>query len=213
MNLQKFIGGRIKEFRSVKNYNQEYLAEMLDTTKQTISRYENGDRKVNQDILFELANIFNVSIDDFFPDRDDMAVDVSNDYTYFPTAISAGLPLMVDGITEASKISISDEVLGKYANDKDIFFVRANGDSMNNLFSDGSLMAVKEVNNTNELLNGDIVVYSNHGDYSVKHFYKYGDTLVFKPNSTTQHEEHEYNAKEDNIQIHGKVVTYIVNLD
>lgn len=213
MELKRFIGSRIKELRISRGMNQEKLADLLCTTKQTISRYENGERQANQDILFDLSNIFNVCIDDFFPERLTEENDTLNEYTYFPTAISAGLPLTVDGVTNAAKISISDEVLGKYANDKDIFFVRANGDSMNNLFTDGSLMAVKKINNTNDLFNGDITVYSNDGDYSVKHFYKYGDTLVFKPNSTTEHEEHEYNAKEDNIQIHGKVVTYIVNLD
>src|SRR5699024_4340819 len=116
-----------------------------------------------------------------------------NDYNFFPTPISAGLPFEVDGITEASKISISDEVLAKYANDKDIFFTRANGDSMNNLFDNGSLLAIKPINNKTDLSNGDIVVYSKDGDYSVKHYHKYGDTLVFKPNSTTKHKEHEYN--------------------
>src|SRR5699024_5553801 len=92
-------------------------------------------------------------------------------YTYFPTAISAGLPLSVDGITEASKISISDEVLGKYANDKDLYFARANGDSMDKLFKDGSLLAIKPITLDN-LKNGDIVVFSDEYEYSVKHYHK-----------------------------------------
>src|SRR5699024_6307707 len=120
-------------------------------------------------------------------------------------------PLTVDGITEASKISISDEVLGKYANDRDIFFVRANGDSMNNLFEDGSLLAIKPVTLDN-LKNGDIVVYSSHGEYSVKCFYKTPTNIIFKPNSTNkEHHEHHY-SQDDEIKIYGKVVTYIVNV-
>ena len=50
--------------------NQEELANQLNTTKQSISRYEKGIRKANQDILFQLCDIFNVSIDDFFPTSD-----------------------------------------------------------------------------------------------------------------------------------------------
>src|SRR5699024_6421850 len=211
MKIQKYIGSRIKEIRNMKNYNQEELAEMLNTTKQTISRYENGDRKVNQDVIFDLSNIFNVSVDDFFPSRESESLEVINSYTYFPTAISAGLPLTIDGITEASKISISDEVLGRYANDKDVFFCRANGDSMNRLFTDGSLLAIKPIT-IDSLKNGDIVVYSYDSEYSVKHYHKYGDTPVFKPNSTTEHQEHEYNVN-DRVKIYGKVITYIVNTD
>src|SRR5699024_8353447 len=139
--------------------------------------------------------------------------DVKGDYTYYPTAISAGLPFRGDGITDASKISISGDVLGKYANDPNIFFVRANGDSMNNLFDDGALLAVKEVYSQKSLKNGDIVVYSTNGEYSVKHYHKTPTSIIFKPNSTNnEHHEHHYSL-EDEIKIHGKVVTYIVNVD
>ena len=47
--------------------SQDELAEQLNITRQAISRYENGDRGVNQDLLFQLASIFNVKIDEFFP--------------------------------------------------------------------------------------------------------------------------------------------------
>jgi len=46
---------------------QDELAEQLKTTRQSISRYENGERKANQDILFDLADIFKISINNFFP--------------------------------------------------------------------------------------------------------------------------------------------------
>lgn len=68
MDINKYIGNKIREFRTRKNITQEELAEFLNTTPQTISRYEIGERKTNQDILFELANYFKVSINDFFPD-------------------------------------------------------------------------------------------------------------------------------------------------
>lgn len=67
MDINKYIGQMICKFREQKNITQKELAEYLNTTPQTISRYEIGDRKANQDILFKLANYFNVSINDFFP--------------------------------------------------------------------------------------------------------------------------------------------------
>lgn len=71
MDLSKFIGGKIKEYRESKNITQDELAEFLGTTRQSVSRYENGERKTSQEILFNLAKYFDISIDDLFPKRDD----------------------------------------------------------------------------------------------------------------------------------------------
>lgn len=67
MDINKYIGNKMRSFREQKNLTQEEVAEYLNTTPQTISRYEIGDRKTNQDILFKLAEYFRVSINDFFP--------------------------------------------------------------------------------------------------------------------------------------------------
>lgn len=71
MDLKKYIGNQIKTFRKSAGFTQDELAKSLNTTKQTISRYEKGDRKANQDMLFELCDIFGVSIDDFFPSQNE----------------------------------------------------------------------------------------------------------------------------------------------
>lgn len=67
MELKHFIGEKIKSYRKLKKLTQTDLADMLGTTKQTISRYEKGERKADQDVLFALVDIFGVTIDDFFP--------------------------------------------------------------------------------------------------------------------------------------------------
>ena len=68
MDINKYIGERIRYYRKQHNLTMEEVAKDLGTTQQSISRYELGDRKTNQDILFKLANYFNVSINDFFPE-------------------------------------------------------------------------------------------------------------------------------------------------
>ena len=40
-------------------------------SRQSVSRYETGDRKANQDVLFLLSDIFDITINDFFPNRKD----------------------------------------------------------------------------------------------------------------------------------------------
>lgn len=67
MDTNKFVGSKIKEFRESRGWTQDQLADKLNTTRQTISRYESGSRKTNQDVLFDLSIIFNVKVDDFFP--------------------------------------------------------------------------------------------------------------------------------------------------
>lgn len=66
-DLRKYAGRVIRKLRERKNMSQDELAEQLNITRQAISRYENGDRGVNQDLLFQLASIFDVKIDEFFP--------------------------------------------------------------------------------------------------------------------------------------------------
>jgi len=67
MDLAKYVGEQIKKFRERRNMTQDDLAERLGTTRQSISRYEIGERKANQDILFALSDIFGVAVNDFFP--------------------------------------------------------------------------------------------------------------------------------------------------
>lgn len=94
MELKNYIGEKIKYLRKSAKMTQNDLAKILGTTKQTISRYEKGERKANQDILFTLCDVFNVSIDDFFPpistkeapetsqnDRDELLEELTTNYT------------------------------------------------------------------------------------------------------------------------------------
>ncbi len=68
MDINVFIGNKIRELRNTKNITQEEIGEYLGVTSQTVSRYESGKLKTNQDVLYKLAEYFKVSINDFFPD-------------------------------------------------------------------------------------------------------------------------------------------------
>lgn len=63
--LAIYAGNKIKEFRKIKNWTQQQLATKLNTTKATISNYETGYRSPKKDMLFTIADVFNISIDDF----------------------------------------------------------------------------------------------------------------------------------------------------
>ena len=66
-NLAAYVGSRISKLREARNITPEELAAKLGVSRVAVNRYETGARKANQDTLFDLAKIFNVSINDFFP--------------------------------------------------------------------------------------------------------------------------------------------------
>lgn len=66
-DLAKFAGTKIKSLRSAKKWTQEELGEKLGVGKTAIGNYERGERSPGQDMLFQLAETFDVSIDFFFP--------------------------------------------------------------------------------------------------------------------------------------------------
>lgn len=61
----------LREWRKFKDWSQEELAARLGTTKQTISKQENGQRGITADHLAELAEQFGCKPQDFFspPER------------------------------------------------------------------------------------------------------------------------------------------------
>ncbi|MDE5996378.1 MAG: helix-turn-helix domain-containing protein, partial [Eubacterium sp.] len=54
----------LRNLRKEKDYSQEYLAEKLGVTRQTISKWENGTAMPDLKKLIELADFFETSMDD-----------------------------------------------------------------------------------------------------------------------------------------------------
>ena len=58
------LAQRLKELRKVNNYTQDYVAEVLGTTRQTYSHYETGRRKPSPETIYKLALLYGISADD-----------------------------------------------------------------------------------------------------------------------------------------------------
>jgi transcriptional regulator with XRE-family HTH domain len=54
---------KIKELRKIKRINQEDLCNILNVTRQNISRYENGIIPLTESTILLLADYFNVTTD------------------------------------------------------------------------------------------------------------------------------------------------------
>lgn len=214
-------GEKLHFFMEEKGYNKSTLSKEADVPYTTLdSMLKNNLKNSSIDNVIKICRVLGIKVEDLMEDRHSLVSEgrveynsETDEYSYFPISISAGLPINVEPIVEGEKISIPKELLGKYARNKDIYFMKVNGESMNKVIPHGSIIAVKQIE-INELKNGDIVVYSDCYDYSVKRFFDIGDKIVFKPESTDpMFYDTVFDKVNEDLRIHGKVVTYIVNLN
>ena len=57
------IGRKIKNFRKGKNMTIKELAQMINKSKSTVSKYENGDIAIDIPTLYEISNALNVHVE------------------------------------------------------------------------------------------------------------------------------------------------------
>lgn len=210
------MGQIIKMLRERNGWTQEQLGEKLGVQKAAINKYEKGNvENMKRRMILQLSEIFDVSPSYLLGSENVSTTNMQPNfkYHYFDTPISAGAPDRVDGLTHTDTIELPDNLMGRYAGQRDIFITRVNGESMNRIIPDGSLIAVKPVE-IHQIKDGDVIVYSDGGDYSVKRFYKRDEQLIFKPDSKDE-SFYDYITTIENtdLKIHGKVVVYIVELD
>lgn len=209
------IGERIKQRRKQLKLSVDDLAEKIGKNRATIYRYESNDiENAPIDIIDPLAKALNVE-PSYLMGWGNQKEQLETEYTYFPVSISAGLALNVQALeqNDVDTIKIPDSLMGKWSGQSDIYVMKVNGESMNNMIPDQSLIAVKQSDLCN-LKDGDVVVYSYNGEYSVKQFYQTNGDVIFKPNSNDIRFTDQVFSKDDSdLFIHGKVVVYIVELD
>ncbi|WP_455717965.1 helix-turn-helix domain-containing protein, partial [Anaerosporobacter sp.] len=61
MDMQK-VGSFLKELRKEKNITQEQLAETMNVSRRTVSRWETGSNMPDLDILIEIADYYDVGL-------------------------------------------------------------------------------------------------------------------------------------------------------
>lgn len=120
-------------------------------------------------------------------------------------------------VCEDSKeiIELPSFLLKKYANRKDTFVMKTNGDSMDKIIPNGSYVICITVEGEHELKNGDIVIYNYNNESSMKRFYKKQNHIVFSPESNnTDYFDFAIPIDTMNeVKIESKVISYHVVLD
>lgn len=69
-DLTLFVGRKIKHYRKKKEMTQKELGEKIGVKHNTIATYESGRNAPEQNAIFKIANVLGVSVDDFFPEKE-----------------------------------------------------------------------------------------------------------------------------------------------
>lgn len=206
----------LKYYRKLNGYTQESIAPKLKLTTSAYGSYEQGRNEPPYSKLKQLAEIYSISISELTGEPKDKIEVIGRSqnqhtYPYFESYAAAGTPITIEGIKNAPRIHIADELLGQYAGNDKLVFLKVNGESMNKIIPDGSTIGMLEYDSIHDLKDGDIVVYATKDEeYAIKFFYRNGNTLIFKPFSTYNYYHDKTFDINDHIRIIGKVVVYSV---
>lgn len=168
-DVTKYVASKIKEFREGRNLTQLEVAEYLNTTQQSIARYESGDRKTDNDVLFKLADYFNVSINDFFPPLsfdNATSIDIS-DSVQIPVlgTIKAGIAIEAqENILEYIDIP-KDWLKGG----KQFYGLKISGDSMAPKYNENDIVIFEQIEDYTLANNKDCAVMVNGYDATFKY--------------------------------------------
>lgn len=228
LKLRDQISENLKRYSN--NMTQAQLSDKTGIPVSTLSGYFSKRSTPNPGAVQKIANALKVDKSDIDPRfQNDINTSIEqknaslikpnfNTYNYFDAGLSAGVLLDVDPFTQddIQQIALSDELMGPYAGDKDLFVTHINGESMNHVLPNGSMVAIKEYSSIHNLKDGDIVVFQDGGEMSVKRFYNDPATKIvtFMPDSTdSSYRPINYRYEDINgLRIIGKVVVYSVIL-
>lgn len=196
----------LKKLISERGINQTEFAKLMNYPETTVSNWFLKNTYPRPDKIQEMANFFGVRrIDLTEKGKDDIQINVKN-VPYITDPVAAGIPDTIEGYSELPTIPIANEFLGKYANRKDLIIMRVNGESMNRIIPNGSYIGLITNIKIENLKDGDLVVFSQEYNYSLKHYYDLGNEILFKPNSTNLSFREIRCKKDERLKIVGKVI-------
>lgn len=198
---------------NLKFLRERFGMEQIDLAKKlgrksssSISEWEKGKYTPKMATLKQIAEIFNVNIDDL------MKKDLKNptDEVIQPlpvreipivSQISAGLPIYAEeNILEHTYIATK-----KLNTNKEIFGLRVNGDSMDKEFRDGDVVIVEK---DAVVENGQIAVVQVNGyNATVKRVRYEKDRIILIPESNNPAHYPQVYSQDDEVKIIGKVVS------
>lgn len=198
---------RIKQLREEFCMTQQDLADKLNGAKSSVAMYENETRKPSLEVLVNLSEIFNCSIDYILcktNSRENKIIDSNKKYYMCPVygKISAGQPNWAEECIEG-RLPVDPELMG-IVNPEEHYFLRVDGESMNKVIKNGAYALIHK---QDYVENGEIaVVLVNGFDATLKHFTKQGNMVILSPDSTDNQFQPQFYNESTLVKVIGKYV-------
>lgn len=197
------FGEKLKKLRNDKQWSQEQLAKKLGTSKQVISRYENGQRSPKLSIAIEYANILGINPNYFLDNNTNVIPDGFDPVPAFVNKPRLGVIACGEPILAEQNIEDYDSVPEHINCD---FTLKCKGDSMIEArIMDGDIVYIKEQPTVE---NGEIAAVLIGDEATLKRVYLNGSSLTLLP-CNSKYPPLVYNGPElENIRIIGKAVGF-----
>ena len=206
----KPINYRVSEARNLAGLTQQEAADGLDMTLQGYQYYEYGKRDIKASIIRRMCSLFGCSAT-FLLGLDDSPSVVASSPSpshRMPLVgrIAAGTPR--EAIYQAGESHDAPEAL--WQSHPNGFWLTVSGNSMNRLFSEGTLVLIDP---DEEVRNGDVgVVFVNGDDATLKRVYYDGETVRLHPESyDTEYVDRVIDRSDPDapaVRVVGKAVSY-----
>ena len=204
-------GYKIAEARIAKGWSQQDLAEKMDTTQQTIQRYESGSRDIKSSVLIKLSAVLGVTIS-YLLGMENTSIP-NNDMVEVPLygAIAAGTP--IEMIPVENSQPIPSEVRRRYPS---AFLLKVEGDSMNKILPNGCYALVDPCDAV-EHNGAPYAVCVNGYDATIKRVNKLNNGFELAPDSNDPtYSKQVFNYNEPGTQtitVIGEVVYFVLPFD
>lgn len=169
------IGERMKLRRNELKISADLVAEKLGVSRSTVFRYEKGEiEKLPTNILSNIAEILKTTPSYLMGWEEQPALPTASteliDLPLYGDVAAGALAEMesVD-VWDVKNIQLPKVILPALSSYANLFAMRVNGDSMDKVIPDHSLVVVKPCED-HLYKDGDIVVFSYNGEYSLKRY-------------------------------------------
>ena len=204
-------GYKIAEARIAKGWSQQDLAEKMDTTQQTIQRYESGSRDIKSSVLIKLSAVLGVTIS-YLLGMENTSIP-NNDMVEVPLygAIAAGTP--IEMIPVENSQPVPSEVRRRYPS---AVLLKVEGDSMNRILPNGCYALVDPCEAV-EHNGAPYAVCVNGYDATIKRVNKLNNGFELAPDSNDPtYSKQVFNYNEPGTQtitVIGEIVYFVLPFD
>lgn len=211
MKGKAMSGYKIAEARIAKGWSQQELADKMETTQQTIQRYESGARDIKSSVLIKLSSVLDVTIS-YLLGLENASIP-NNSTVDVPSygSIAAGTPIEMVEVKDSQPVPV--RVHSRFPN---AFLLKVEGESMNRILPNGSYALVDP--NQKEPINGKpYAVCVNGYDATIKRVRRLNNGFELIPDSNDPtYVPTVYNYNEpgtEPVTIIGRVVYYVLPFD